>query len=263
MVSPSMRVDDFSINVSFATALSELRLRPPQHRTRFAAGTPSTRQFNPLPTPSGGVSVFNVFDGTSIHTSTATLPLTTKPATTFTTSGSTVTMPATTYPAVNDRIPIYPAQGCWDDPKCWFSKTHAIATAVPTGGVPPEKAHGHHSARNRFHKLAPYFALAIMVALCIGMVLWLALGWRAKKLKKRREEAKERQERRMGGGTVGGGAGEGEGASGEAPIPLQSMSGEEDGRIPRPERVYSNGFFGGRSEVGSPSRRYGEYGREP
>ncbi len=95
-----------------------------------------------------------------------------------------------------------------------------------------------------------------MVALCIGMVLWLALSWRAKKLKKRREEAKERQERRIGGGGVVGG-GEREGVNGEAPIPLQSMTGEEDGRIARPERVYSNGFFGGRSEVGSPSRGYG------
>lgn len=100
-----------------------------------------------------------------------------------------------------------------------------------------------------------------MVALCTGMVLWLALSWRAKKLKKRREEAKERQERRMGGGNVGGE--EGVGTSGEAPIPLQSMRGEEDGRIPRPERVYSNGIFGGRSEIGSPSSGYGEHGRDP
>ncbi|KAI4243678.1 MAG: hypothetical protein L6R42_010680, partial [Xanthoria sp. 1 TBL-2021] len=233
--------------------MEELGPRLPHLRTRRAAGTPSTRPFNPLPTASGLVSVFNVFDGTSIHTSTATFPLTNKPAATITTSGSTTTIPATTYPAANDKLPIDPAQGCWDNPKCWFSKTHTVATPVPTGGVPVEEAHRHPSARDRFHKLAPCFALAIMVVLFIAMVVWLALSWRAKKLKKRKEEAKERQERRMGGGVS---EREREAASGEAPIPLQSMNTEQHGDRTRPERVYSDGFFGARLEVGIPSGGY-------
>ncbi|KAL8813545.1 MAG: hypothetical protein Q9223_007009 [Gallowayella weberi] len=131
-----------------------------------------------IPTPR--LSVYDAFDGSSTYPKTATLDLTTKPATTLTTSGMTITKPMTTEVATDKRGPPYPANGCWQDPKatdCPYIEPHTEATPTPTAST--SNRHNHHAANNFLRKGAPYFGAGIGVAVLILVIALLALRYRA------------------------------------------------------------------------------------
>ncbi|KAI4141708.1 MAG: hypothetical protein L6R39_005217 [Caloplaca ligustica] len=150
------------------------------------------------PVSTEALTEINVFDGTSLHLTTSTLPLTTKTPTTITTSGVTETLPGSTAVVPNDGMHAYPANGCWDDPKCWDSYTHSKAIATATNpAVLGYDSQTQPSVRKFFKDAAPFFALGIGVACLILFGFWLAFHIRARKQKKRGEEARERQSKRM------------------------------------------------------------------
>ncbi|KAL8676728.1 MAG: hypothetical protein Q9186_006774 [Xanthomendoza sp. 1 TL-2023] len=188
--------------------------------------------------PSPSLSVYNAFDGSSTYPTTATLSLTTKPATTFTTSGMTISKPATTVVATDKNGPPYPANGCWQDPNatdCPYIKSHTEATPTPTA-LPS----------NQFLKNgAPYFGAGIGVAILILVAALLALRYRAKRQRARMEAARDRQSKRMSDAKE---ASRAEHAC--APVELRPM--RKGSEMPQPTRVYSDGWFGGRSEVPTP-----------
>ena len=243
-------------SISIGGRIEAGEYRRPHLRARRSAPLLLQHTLNPLPTLSGLVSVYDFFDGSSVHTKTATLPLTTRLATKIITSGTTKSIPATTYIATNDELHVYPADGCWDDPHCWFSKTHTASMPTPTAA--PDMSHESQqlSAKDFLKYRAPYYAAGVGVAVLMMVGVWLAFHFRAKKLRKRSEEAKERQKKRMGGGRIEGS----EARSGEAPVPLQPLNRVQDTERPRTVRVYSEGYFVGRSEMPMPNEEYGRYG---
>ncbi|KAL8906586.1 MAG: hypothetical protein Q9171_006210 [Xanthocarpia ochracea] len=243
-----------SISIGDGTEAGEYRR--PHLRARRSARFLPQHTFDPLPTPSGSVSLYDFFDGSSVYPKTATLSLTTRLATNIITSGTTESIPATTYMAANDKVHVNPADGCWDDPHCWFSKTHTASTPIPTAAPNMSEESQQLSVKDFLKYRAPYYAAGVGVAVLMMVGVWLAFHFRAKKLRKRSEEAKERQKKRMGGGRIEGS----EAGSGEAPVPLQPLNREQDTERPRTERVYSEGYFGGRSEMPMSNEEYGRYG---
>lgn len=242
--------------ITNALSLQENEGNPP-----YTLPTPHARRLvNALPeiasvdasVPTEALSIINVFDGTAPHLTTSTLPLTTKAPTTI-----TKTIPGTTAVAKDDPIYAYPADGCWDDQKCWSGYTHskATATATPNPAVKGYDSQSEPSAKKFFKTAAPLFGLGIGIVFLILLGFWIASRYRTKK-QKRKEDAKERQSKRMSDGakpTVSGGnAGE--------PIELDPMrrdgnpSSQEDGFGERADTwgthatSESEGWFRGQSE---------------
>ncbi|KAL8920600.1 MAG: hypothetical protein Q9172_004427 [Xanthocarpia lactea] len=244
-------------SISIGDGIEAGEYRRPHLRARRSARMLLQHTFDPLPTPSGSVSLYDFFDGSSVRTKTATLPLTTRLATKMITSGTTKSIPATTYIAANDDVHVYPADGCWDDPHCWFSKTHTAFMPISTPAPDMSEESQQLSAKDFLKYRGPYYAAGVGVAVLMMMVgVWLAFHFRAKKIRKRSEEVKERQKKRMGGCRIEGS----EAGSGEAPVPLRPLNRMQDTERPRTERVYSEGYFGGRSEMPMPNEEYGRYG---
>ncbi|KAI4246304.1 MAG: hypothetical protein L6R40_001972 [Gallowayella cf. fulva] len=224
---------------------------PPPHLRPRGTGN------NPLPEPSSivesvptpWISVYQVFDGSSIHTSTRTMPLTTKPATTMTTSGTTKTIPATTFGAADDGPHVYPADGCWDDPGCWYSKTHTATAPTPTSTTVASGSQEQHSSATALWKQrAPYFGAGIGAAVVIALiVVGVVLGLRYR-AKKRQDGAKERQSKRMS-----------DDADGNATATVIELGPMANRNVrPGSTRIYDEGWFGGRSDEGlEPGRRDG------
>ncbi|KAI4126984.1 MAG: hypothetical protein LQ338_003439 [Usnochroma carphineum] len=228
--------------ITNALSLKENQANPP-----YTPPTPHARRLvDPLPNVVSDVAsvstealtLINVFDGTSAHLVTSNLPSTTKAPTTITASGVNRTIPGTTAIATDDRMHAYPADGCWDDPKCWSSYTHS--KALPTVTNPAVKGYdfqGQPSLKKFFKNAAPFFALGIGIVCLIVFILWIALRYKAKR-QKRRDGAKERQSKRMSGEeeptASGGNAGE--------PIELETMRREG-------QAIRQEGGFEGRSDM--------------
>ncbi|KAL9581368.1 MAG: hypothetical protein Q9212_003941 [Teloschistes hypoglaucus] len=204
--------------MSLLTAGPEQRMMNPLG-SLFSKGPSSTA----LPS----MTIYNVFDGTSNHITTSTLPLTTLRPSTITTSATTRTISASTAVVSDYSHYPYPADGCWDDPKCWHSKTRSEPTAAPTANA---MAKGHDGssrpAAGRFLKEKwPFVAagmggLVILVALILGAWFWV----RGRK-QQRSARAEQRQIKRISSGAnsvEGGRNGNGNGNV-EAPIELGEM----------------------------------------
>ncbi|KAL8928749.1 MAG: hypothetical protein Q9208_001527 [Pyrenodesmia sp. 3 TL-2023] len=218
--------------------------------------TPPVREvIDPLPAPTSVVAsvptealtVINFFDGVQPLSVTKTLPLTTAAPTILTTSGRTTTLPGRTIVRPETGGPhVYPHDGCWDDPDCWWSHTHSLAMPTVTS-APGVVGQGYNtenpqSAKKFFAHAGPYIGLGIGIASLMILFIWLAARYRAMKQKKRKNDAEERQSKRMGEGEgkeeVGAESGD---AAGEG-IQLETM--RADRQEPRQERG-----FGERSET--------------
>ncbi|KAL8711960.1 MAG: hypothetical protein Q9220_003656 [cf. Caloplaca sp. 1 TL-2023] len=153
----------------------------------------TSKVLNILPTQP--VTVFNVFDGTMTHGVTSALPLTTRAPSTITASGSTKTISGTTAVATDDSIHAYPADGCWDDPECWYRKTHTEPTPTATNSlVKGYDAESPPSAREFFKASSPYFAIGFTVAAVLVLCMWLASRYYIKKQKKSESSIKSSME---------------------------------------------------------------------
>ncbi|KAL8773807.1 MAG: hypothetical protein Q9194_004219 [Teloschistes cf. exilis] len=125
----------------------------------------------------------------------------------------------------NDRP--FPADGCWDDPICWYSKTHSETTAAPTTNAVAKGHDGsNRPAAGRFLKEKwPYVAagmggIIILVALILGAWFWI----RGRK-QKRSARVKQRQIKRISSAanSVEGGRNGNGNVNVEAPIELGEM----------------------------------------
>ncbi|KAL8724065.1 MAG: hypothetical protein Q9166_008150 [cf. Caloplaca sp. 2 TL-2023] len=227
----------FTITDALGDGKEGVNYHPPHLHARRTPGVLPSQLMDTVPTTSvTAVDTFVVFESSSLHTRTTTWPLTTKSATTITTSGITTTIPARVVPTTEDNIHAYPADGCWDDPKCWYSRTHTEATPTATNSA----INGHDTqARKPLKDVGPWVGVAIGVLVLILIGIGPFLYSRIKR--KRQQGAKERQSKRMGDGEETPRAG-----SDDAPIQLQTMNGEQD--RPQPERTYTQRYFGGLSE---------------
>lgn len=175
------------------------------------------------------VTIYNVFDGSSTHLSTSTLPLTTLRPSTITTSGTTRTISASTAVITDQNDRPFPADGCWDDPICWYSKTHsgpAAAAAATANAMAKGHDGSNRPAAGRFLKEKwPYVAagmggVIILVAIILGAWFWI----RGRK-QKRSARAKQRQIKRISSAanSVEGGRNGNGNVNLEAPIELGEM----------------------------------------
>ncbi|KAL8801892.1 MAG: hypothetical protein Q9182_004181 [Xanthomendoza sp. 2 TL-2023] len=249
-------MDDHTHYYTITDALDDIRTGDNWKRLRIRGSqtdnvqSASSSVAASIPTPR--LSVYDAFDGSSTYPKTATLALTTKSATTLTTSGMIISKPMTTEVATDKRGPPYPANGCWQDPKatdCPYIRPHTQATLTPT--APASNPHTQHVANNFLRKGAPYFGAGIGAAILILVMILVALRYRAKSQLKRKNAAKDRQSKRMSDGEEGS-----KPENGGASIELRPM--RRDGKMPQPTRVYSDGWFGGRSELPTPAGRDSE-----
>ncbi|KAL8706128.1 MAG: hypothetical protein Q9201_000830 [Fulgogasparrea decipioides] len=201
-------------------------LPTPSHERRRLNPLPDTLS-NSAPTPTPVVTVYNVFDGKETHDTTSTLPLTTRAPTTIITSGVTKTISGTTAAVTDYGMHVYPADGCWDDPKCWYSKTHSEPTPTPSN--PVVKGYNYQnqpSADNSFLQIAPYLGIPLVFGLLLVLSFFLAgRRYRAKK-QKRSDDARARQSKRMGSADNSPGAENPENP--ETPIELEPMDRSQD-----------------------------------
>lgn len=214
------------------------------------------RQINPLPITRSGspsspiplVTVINVFDGSETHLTASTPPLTTKGPSTITTSGTTRMAAGTTAAVTDDKVHAYPADGCWDDPNCWYSRTHSEPT--PTATNPVVKGYDFQNPPS-----AAKFAIEVWPSLVVGLVIaasLLAVVLLAKKCSARRQRrsngARERQSKRMN--SVG--VDRPGDANSEPPIELGSMDRSQHASRQERDRGQANTipeerWFGGHS----------------
>ncbi|KAL8761944.1 MAG: hypothetical protein Q9184_001982 [Pyrenodesmia sp. 2 TL-2023] len=225
-----------------------------KHNPSSTIPNPRVRQaINPLPVPTSlvasgpteALTVINFFNGVQPLSITTTLPLTMIAPTTITTSGLTKTISGTIAVAPDDGSHIYPHDGCWNDPNCWWSHTHSLAmpTATSRASIEGYGIENQPSSKRFFKDAAPYVGLGIGISCLIVLCFWLAMRYRAQKQMKRKQDAKERQTKRMGEGeggeevTAEGGSSDGE------RIELEMMRGD------RREPGQEGGFRESRSDT--------------
>ncbi|KAL8962569.1 MAG: hypothetical protein Q9183_005138 [Haloplaca sp. 2 TL-2023] len=154
-----------------------------------------------IPLPSPVLATKDVFDGTSNHRTTYTVPSTTIAASTITRSGTTEIIPATTS-AITRVVYPQPADGCWDDAECWYKHTHRPTSTAKTTN-PVVKGYDYQNpstAGGLVHELAFPFLMGLLAAAVLLLGAWGgAAAWVKveKKKESRRQVVRERQDKRM------------------------------------------------------------------
>ncbi|KAL8870923.1 MAG: hypothetical protein Q9174_003140 [Haloplaca sp. 1 TL-2023] len=200
---------------------------------------PERRWINPLPvvhsgenpSPTPVLATKDVFDGTSNHRTTYTLPSITIAASTITLSGTTDTIPATTS-AITRIIYPQPADGCWDNAECWYKHTHHATSTIKTTGsvIKGNDDESSPSGPGWVHqwKFPLVMGILAFVLLLVGAFAGAtALArWRGKK-NRRRQAARDRQRKRMSSASAPQQR-ESRAVAVEAPIELGPVSGSQN-----------------------------------
>ncbi|KAL8949999.1 MAG: hypothetical protein Q9222_003942 [Ikaeria aurantiellina] len=201
--------------------------------------------------PTQPVTVVKVFDGTATHETTSMLPLTTRPPSTTTVPGSTKTISGTTAVATDGYFHAYPANGCWDDPECWYSKTHTESMPAATNTlVKGYDTENPPSAKKFFKDSGPFLAIGFAISMLLVLLLWLASLCRRRRQEKK-EASRERQRARIASIERDTGA-----ESSQPPVELDSLNSQQERHRLREldrrqelqeqyrqERMSTNGWF--------------------